>query len=233
MTVAPAPAAVERRADEATSAAFAYEALAHGIATCRLWPGTPIRERSDAARLGMSRTPFREALHRLELEGLVVRRPKRGTSVAPLSARDVREHMVLREAVEVTMAQHLVAAGAPDLSAPEAMLAQQRGALGGGDAIGFLEADEGFHLVLVQLAGNAAAVETARRAWLHVNRARYLAPMARPAMQAALRDHEEILQALRAGDVDRVRWAIRRHLDEPLEHQLEDLQAKHPEAFAQ
>lgn len=231
MSATEAPASIEQRLDEATSSDFAYEALAHGIATCRLLPGTPIRERSDAARLGMSRTPFREALHRLELEGLVVRRPKRGTSVAPLSARDVREHMALREAVEVTMAQHLIAAGAPDLTAPEAMLARQRGAIGGGDIAGFLESDEGFHLVLVQLAGNTAAVETARRAWLHVNRARYLAPMARSAMEAALRDHEEILQALRAGDVDGVRWAVRRHLDEPLERLLKDLRAKHPEAF--
>jgi DNA-binding GntR family transcriptional regulator len=232
MTTAPLGAMEVPDTDEATSSDFAYEALAHGISTCRLPPGTPIRERSDAARLGMSRTPFREALHRLELEGLVVRRPKRGTSVAPLNARDIREHMVLREAVEVTMAQHLIAARPPDMSAPEGMLDRQRRALDTRDVTGFLEADEGFHLILVQLAGNAAAVETARRAWLHVNRARYLAPLAAPAMAAALRDHEEILQALRAGDVDGVRWAIRRHLDEPLERLLKELRAKHPEAFA-
>lgn len=221
-----------RASADATSSEFAYEALAHGISTCRLRPGTPIRERSDAARLGMSRTPFREALHRLELEGLVVRRPKRGTSVAPLDAEDIREHMVLREAVEVTMAQRLIAGGVPDLSLVEETLAEQRQAMGANEVVDFLEADEGFHLLLVQLAGNSAAVETARRAWLHVNRARYLVPLGAAAMATALSDHEDILRALRAGDVDGVRWAIRRHLEEPLDNLLTELRGRHPEAFS-
>ena len=219
-------------ADQSSSAAYAYEALAHAISTCRLAPGTPIRERSDAARLGMSRTPFREALHRLELEGLVVRQPKRGTYVAPLDAQEIRDSVALREAIEVAMAQRLVSDGGVDLAPLEDSLAAQRAAAEEGDWRAFLEADEGFHLVLVRLAGNLRAVEAVRRTWMHVNRARYLAPLSRTAMRALVHDHQEILAALRSGDVDGVRWAVRRHLEEPEQRMLADAQAAHPEAFA-
>lgn len=212
-------------------ASDAYEALAHGIATGALPPGTAIRERSDAARLGMSRTPFREALHRLELEGLVVRRAG-GTRVAPLDERGIAESMALREAVEVAMAQRL-AGGAADLDPLESKLAEQRRAVERGEALAFLAADEGFHLLLVQLAGNALAVDAVRRCWLHLNRARYLAPPSRAEMRAALRDHEEILDAVRAGDLDGVRWAIRRHLDGPEQRQLVEVRSNRPEVFAQ
>lgn len=211
---------------------YAYEALAYGIATGALPPGTPIRERSDAARLGMSRTPFREALYRLELEGLVVRKSKRGTLVAPLDARGIAESMALREAIELAMAQRIVGDRTIDLAPLEEQLAGQRQAAEREDRLAFLAADETFHIELVQLAGNALAVDAVRRCWLQLNRARYLAPMRRPAMRSALRDHQEILGAIRSGDVDGVRWAIRRHLDEPVQRLLRDLRASHPEVFA-
>lgn len=224
------PRAGPAAADEQRSG-YAYEVLAHGIATGALPPGTPIRERSDAARLGMSRTPFREALHRLELEGLVVRRSKRGTRVAPLDAREIAESMALREAIEVAMAQRLVGDGV-DLAPLEDALGRQRDALDREDRLAFLAADEGFHLLLVRLAGNGLAVETVRRCWLQLNRVRYLAPTSRPAMRVAVREHEEILEAVRSGDADGVRWAVRRHLDEPLQRLLGELRTAHPEAFA-
>ena len=135
------------------------------------------------------------------------------------------------EDVEVAMAQHLIAEGVPDLAPAEAALDGQRRAIAAGDTTGFLEADEGFHLLLVQLAGNSAATDAARRAWLHVNRARYLAPLDRGSMTAALADHEDILRALRSSDVDGVRWAIRRHLDEPLQRLLDSVGQQHPEAL--
>lgn len=216
---------------EASSSAYAYGALVHAISTCRLAPGTPIRERSDAARLGMSRTPFREALHRLELDGLVIRRAKRGTLVAPLDAREIRDAMGLREAIEVGMAQRLIAAGVEDFEPLEELLARQRSAARRGDWRAFLEADEGFHLLIVKMAGNALALEAVRRTWMHVNRARYLAPPDAGGMAALLQDHEQVLAALRSGDVDGVRWALRRHLEEPVDQLLDQVQTRHPEAF--
>jgi DNA-binding GntR family transcriptional regulator len=219
-------------AEERSSSVYAYEVLAHGIATGALPPGTPIRERSDAARLGMSRTPFREALHRLELEGLVVRRSKRGTLVAPLDVRGITDSIALREAIEVAMAQRLAAHGS-DLAPLEEMLEKQRDAAGRGDRLGFLAADEGFHLLIVQLAGNSLAVDAVRRCWLQLNRARYLAPLPGTARRAAVRDHEEILAAVRSGDPDGVRWAMRRHLDGPEQRLVSDLRSSRPEVFAE
>jgi DNA-binding GntR family transcriptional regulator len=220
------------RGEPATSSLYAYEALAYAISVGRLAPGTPLRERADAARLGMSRTPFREALQRLEQDGLVVRHPKRGAHVAPLVARDVAEFGALREAVEVAMALRLIAEPGVDLRPLDAMLSGQKAAVEAGDWTAFVGEDERFHLLLVELAGNRRALETARRAWLHVNRARYLVPLAATELRAALADHREILRALREGDADGVRWAVRRHVGQPAARLLAQLRDRHPEAFA-
>ncbi|HXA29212.1 MAG TPA: GntR family transcriptional regulator [Candidatus Angelobacter sp.] len=200
---------------------LAYTRLAEAIATCEIPAGAPLNEREVAARLGMSRTPLRAALHRLALEGMVTTVPKRGSTIAPLDPRDVEDNMAVREALEVEMARHLIAAGAePDPAALEELLARQRHAVEHLDSPAFLRADEQFHLQLLAAAGNRAALDAAQRAWLHVNRARYTVPMTVNHMRAALRGHREIAAAVAERSAPRAERAIRAHLEEPLRRQL-------------
>jgi DNA-binding GntR family transcriptional regulator len=83
----------------------AYEAIKADILAGDLLPGSAISEAERAEALRTSRTPIREALQALAQEGLVEIFPKRGTFVARLSARDVRESFELREAVETACAR--------------------------------------------------------------------------------------------------------------------------------
>ena len=84
---------------------MAYDSLRADILAGDLAPGTPISEAERAESLGISRTPVREAMQQLAQEGLIEVFPKRGTFVARLSARDVRESFELREAVETFAAR--------------------------------------------------------------------------------------------------------------------------------
>ncbi len=83
----------------------AYDAIKGDILAGDLLPGSAISEAERAEALRTSRTPIREALQALAQEGLVEIFPKRGTFVARLSARDVRESFELREAVETACAR--------------------------------------------------------------------------------------------------------------------------------
>jgi DNA-binding GntR family transcriptional regulator len=212
----------------------AYARLAQAIATCEIPAGAPLNEREVAARLGMSRTPLRAALHRLSLEGLVATVPKKGTYVTPLDARDIVDNMAVREALEMEMAQRVIEAGVElDAAVLEELLDAQRRALEHLDSPAFLRADEQFHLYLLAASGNRRAVEAAQRAWLHLNRARYTVPMTVTHMRESLRGHRDIAAALTHGDGWRVASVIREHLEQPLRRQLRALADRHPDAFTQ
>lgn len=215
-------------------AEVAYARLAQAISTGEIPAGAPLNEREVAARLGMSRTPLRAALHRLALEGLVTTVAKQGTYASRLVARDVEENMAVRGALEIEMAQSVIAAGLElDATVLDELLAAQHHAIEHLDSPAFLRADEQFHLHLLAASGNRRAVEAAQRTWLHVNRARYLVPMTVSHMRDALRGHREIIAALADRDGWRVATVMRTHLEEPLRRQLEYLAERHPEAFGE
>ena len=210
----------------------AYAELAQAIATCRLAPGTPLNERVDGARMGMSRTPFRQALHRLALEGLVMTLPQRGTFVTPLDPGDIENNMRVREAIEIEMARYVIEHGRDlDFDALEHHIGRQKRSVESGDWLGFLGDDEAFHQDILAASGNARALEAARRCWLHVNRARYVMPMSRAAMRLALSQHRDIVRALKSADPARTEAAIRRHLEAPLNRTLVQLARTIPAAF--
>lgn len=77
-----------------------YEMLLDSIVSFEMPPGTRVLEEELAERFDVSRTPLREALHHLEQDGLVVRLPKRGLAVAPISVEEAKELMMIRSYVE-------------------------------------------------------------------------------------------------------------------------------------
>lgn len=73
----------------------AFDAIRNAIIQGRLKPGQRLSETELAEKTGLSRTPIREALHKLELEGLVVTRPRRGTVVKELPLEEIQEVYVI------------------------------------------------------------------------------------------------------------------------------------------
>ncbi|HAL36977.1 MAG TPA: GntR family transcriptional regulator [Polaromonas sp.] len=85
-----------------------YEQLRADMISCRLAPGTEIREAELAARFEVSKSPVRDALMRLEREGLVISLPRQGYRVAPVSLKDVQDMFHLRAALERACMERIV-----------------------------------------------------------------------------------------------------------------------------
>lgn len=135
----------------------AYDLLLDAIIRGDLPPGSPLRDQDLAARLGLSRTPVREALARLIDEGLVETKPNAYTRVAPLDDGPAREAAVVVQALHGLAARLAVPRVTDaDLDEARAWNARFAAALDAGEVATALEADDAFHLVFVRAAGNQA-----------------------------------------------------------------------------
>jgi len=197
----------------------AYDSLRADILVGDLAPGTPISEAERAESLGISRTPVREAMQQLAQEGLIEVFPKRGTFVARLSARDVRESFELREAVE-TFAARLAAErrSEGDLERMRAALSDVPAA--GGDGQYARLAD--FHGLIVQAAQNRYLQQSFDGTTDRIDLASRLAARI-PAPQPAESSHQAIFEAIERGDGPAAEEAMRRHLRHHAEALLEHL----------
>lgn len=117
-------------------------------------------ELEAAARLGMSRTPVREAMVRLEQEGVVELRPRHGMRILPLSAAALAEIYEVTMALEGAAAETLARKGASDadIIAMRAAVADMEVALARDDLTAWSQADERFHSLLVKAAGTPVSL---------------------------------------------------------------------------
>ena len=118
--------------------------------------GTFLNEQEIADRIGVSRTPIREALLMLSAEELVRLVPKRGAYIPELTASELRELLELRGVLERFAAERALAANAAPVDELRAALADQKGK----DDRLFIEADTRFHTILIRAAGNETLTRT-------------------------------------------------------------------------
>lgn len=134
----------------------AYRNIKAWIQTGKVPPGALIDEVEAIQQLGMSRTPVREALLRLQAEGYIEIRRHKGIRVLPLSSSDMREMYQVISALE-TMAVSLIVekhASAEDLASLSDIINDMEAQLAAGDVDKWGEADEHFHRELMRLSGN-------------------------------------------------------------------------------
>jgi DNA-binding GntR family transcriptional regulator len=197
-----------------TATSRAYDHLKQAILD-RAYPGGALLSEGElATAVGVSRTPVREALLRLETEGLVRLYPKRGALVLPVSPQEITDVLETRELVETFTAGK--AAFGPGLTEELTRLLdtmrEHARSQQGGDAHEFVRADRCFHRAIVAAAGNEILTrlyDSMRDRQLRM--ARLTADDADRTADA-IRDHAEILDAVRSGDRRRLRAAIHRHL---------------------
>ncbi|MCQ4211206.1 GntR family transcriptional regulator [Streptomyces longispororuber] len=180
----------------------AYDTLRRRILEAELQPGERLVERDLAAELDVSRIPLREALRRLEADGLVLLVPHRGALVAPFTPADVRDLFDVRESLE-SLAARLAAerSDAAGLARLRARLDAARAATRDQDRAAIAAANAGFHTDIVELTANPLLTSMmrpleARTHWLF-----RLTAQRDPARQCA--EHEELYAAIAAGDADR------------------------------
>lgn len=178
-----------------------------------LAPGTKLNERVLGTALGTSRTPLREALKYLASEGLVDLLPNRGAIVAPLDAERVKQMFAVMGALEA-LAGELACRSASDAEINEIralhfqMLAHHaRRELGD-----YFRLNQAIHLKLVEASGNEPLASIYRSLNAHVRRARYMANLSEMRWDNAVREHEQMIDALARRDGAALQGILRDHL---------------------
>ena len=189
------------------------EAIEEEVATGKLLPGTHLDEIELAQRFGVSRTPIREALSLLAGEGLVEIRPRRGAVVAQVTPQrlvEMFEVMAELEAMCARLAARRITEA--ELTALEAAHERCREAAATRDSDAYFYANEHFHQAIYQAGHNAFLAEQAVALQRKVRPYRRLQLRVRNRVNRSFEEHQEILDALKAGDADKAVTAIRSHV---------------------
>lgn len=212
----------------------AYRILRQSILELELEPGEVIGEVEMANRIGVSRTPLREALARLLADGLLVQEGARGVAVAPISSQDLRELTELREALDVQAARlaakrrdpRTFAALADEFAALAARLPGPQGL--GVDRSDSYQLAGTLDSAIDDAAGNPALASSLQQVRLRLARIRRLAQDRPDRLAQAAGEHRSIAEAIAWGEPELAAGAVRLHLRRSLEHALstlaEDLQ---------
>ncbi|SDV46858.1 GntR family transcriptional regulator [Chitinasiproducens palmae] len=179
-----------------------------------VWPaGHQATEAEIAASLEMSRTPVREALMRLQQEGLLRVMPRHGMRVLPVSPSDMAQIYQILTSLEATAAELVAARGlsAAQLGPLRAATDAMDGALREDDLTGWAAADEQFHACLLDLCGNAYLRDVVLNFWDRAHRARMVTLRLRPKPVHSTQEHIELVAALEAGDAVRAGRVQRAH----------------------
>src|SRR6266481_467616 len=177
-----------------------------------------------AEQLGMSRTPVRQALERLVQEGLVRSDPRRGFWTSTFTAQDIHEIYDLRGALEV-LALRLAAPrlGQRDLMAHLEALYAVRAELDAHPVLRFLQVDIRFHMLITRASSNGRLMHSLSMLRSQLSMFQMQDTLYPKRMEIALNDHERVLRALLAGDVDEAADCLARHIRHAKEGVLADI----------
>ncbi|MFV0333741.1 MAG: GntR family transcriptional regulator [Tropicimonas sp.] len=196
---------------EFTHGNHVYGRLLDDISTGALLPGDRLREAEIATRLGVSRTPVREAIRLLEADGLVTHAPRVGAIVRRLDYAEVTELYEMRVVLEGTAAR-LTARVASDVELEE-LEALNRLLADAGDAAAALSLNRQFHSTLLHAARNRflhRSMESLHKAMMILGPTT-LAGAER--LEGAVEEHDAILAALRARDAAEAENLMRTHIE--------------------
>jgi DNA-binding GntR family transcriptional regulator len=196
-----------------------YQVVRGLIVSGRVRPGEAVIEAALAARLGVSRTPVREALKRLSDEGLVDVFAQSGTFIAPMSRKALEEAYVIRTALEAESASR--AAGRLTAAATEAFADNHELAISRGHFAEAIRLDDVFHHKIAEVNGLHMLWRAVDISKAQMDRGRHLA-IPKPGLGAVtIREHRSILEAMLAGEADRAAQCMREHLATSLRNTLE------------
>jgi DNA-binding GntR family transcriptional regulator len=179
-----------------------------------LVPGARLNERVLCERLGVSRTPLREAFRTLAGEGIVELLPNRGAVVATMSREDVEHAFELMAALE-SLAGELAAARATPAERDElrALHFEMLAAHARRDLPAYYRLNSAIHCRLVQAARNPVLAETYSRLNARLQALRFRSNLVREKWDAAVAEHAAMIDALDARDGPRLAAVLREHLD--------------------
>ena len=215
-----------------SAAARALDSLRQRIISMALPPDTVLSRSDLAAEYNVSQTPLREALQKLESEGLVDIYPQSRTVVTRIDSAQIREAHFLRIAVETEVLRRLAETATPALISRLKTLVAVQEALAGNpsELPAFQELDELFHQTLMTGAGQPGLYALLRARSGHLNRLRRLDLPGEGKIRHILEGHRAIVAALELHDSVAAQAAIRGHLSQTL-GRLDLLREQHPQFF--
>lgn len=179
----------------------------------RLGSGERLNERLLCEQLGISRTPLREAIKLLATEGLVALLPNRGAVVAPLEPARLAEILQVMGSLEALAGELACRNATPQrLAEVRALHEEMLQMHARGDLAGYFRHNQAIHMKIVEASGNATLANTYRQLNANARRGRYMANLSKDRWDKAVREHEEILAALEARDVQRLKQLLQDHL---------------------
>jgi DNA-binding GntR family transcriptional regulator len=191
----------------------AYLAIRELIVSLELAPGSIINEPELMARLGVGRTPVREALRALMRERLVDVYPRRGMFVSSVDVRDLAGLSEVRLAVETAAARLAAERATPDDRAVCAdLLDELERAAGEHDERALIELDQRIHRHVYRCTHNAFLERTLEEYYVLTLRIWFLALERVARLEAAVAEHRDLLGAIRDGDPERAETVMRRHV---------------------
>nr|WP_216863302.1 GntR family transcriptional regulator [Roseibium litorale] len=208
-----------------------HAALRERIVSLELAPGRALQRQEIAEYYGVSQTPVRDAMLKLEEEGLLVIYPQSKTEVSRIDVTQARETQFLRLSVELEVARHLSLCPDKSILGPaQWLLALQQKSLEEGDLDRFASCDRQFHQALCEAAGVSNLWDLIKSRSGHIDRLRNL-NLPDPGKPAnIIQYHQLILAGIGKSDTAAAQDAVRKHLTGTLS-QIADIRERHAEYF--
>ena len=188
-----------------------FNTLRQAILRGELKPGERLMEIQLANKLGVSRTPVREAIRKLELEGLVLMIPRKGAEVADISEKSLKDVLEVREALEARLACDKITK--EGINRLKEAAQDFRSALKSNDITQMAEADVRFHDVICNATENQKLGQLLNnlREQMYRYRIEYLKDQ--HVYEKLLSEHEEIIRHIEKGEKDEAARVVSRHIE--------------------
>ncbi len=210
-----------------------YRLLRNEIITCRLAPYEAISENRICGMFGVSRSPVRVAVTRLAEDGLIEIFPQRGTYVAPIKMKQVREAQFARSALEVALAEEAARLWSEQYTIEiRQNLRQQTQHAERGDSWSFFLDNESFHQIIARAArleGVWTTVQSVKTIW---DRIGHIANRVPAHTMEIIAEHKNVVEALDRGNVTDAAAAMTTHM-KSVDHAIARLQPLHANYFVE
>jgi DNA-binding GntR family transcriptional regulator len=191
-----------------------YSTLLLAIVEARLGAGTPLSQNKLASHMGVSRTPVREALLRLERDGLVQRLPESGFAVATITVDEVNEACDLLHLLDTYVYQRAAEnLSREDLDGILALASSLVDSAESGDASAWREADQRYHAVVMEAAHNRFVAEALQQTRRRVQRFWLQKPHFEGRLRTCSQDHVALAQAMLDADGEVLSRTVHAHIE--------------------
>ncbi|WP_303322115.1 GntR family transcriptional regulator [Cloacibacillus evryensis] len=201
-----------------TLSELAYESIKAQILSCKIRPGERINIDQYSENLGVSTTPVREALSKLQQEGLVQYIPRTGWKISRISKQEFRKLQEVKSLLEITLAERALPFIKPNDIPQMILLNNEMRELfkpcagGKPDLERLLEANDRFHMYIFKFYDNDIMIEILQQTWNNLRYARLIWISSEEFLNNFYEEHNEIIAAIKDRNGAALRQSVEKHL---------------------